>query len=137
MADGSKPMAVSAVRLDKWLWAARFFKTRAEASLAIGAGKVEVNDAKAKRAKILHVGDHIRIRKSPYEFRLTVRVLSEQRGRAVQAATLYEEDPASKAARERLSRQLRIAPTPGYEGKGRPTKRDRRELERLRGDEES
>jgi ribosome-associated heat shock protein Hsp15 len=65
-----------------------------------------------------------------------VRVLSEQRGRAAQAATLYEEDPASKAARERLSQQLRIAPTPGYEGKGRPTKRDRRELERLRGDEE-
>jgi ribosome-associated heat shock protein Hsp15 len=129
-------MTDNAVRLDKWLWAARFFKTRAEASLAIGAGKVEVNDAKAKRAKILHVGDHIRIRKSPYEFRLTVRVLSEQRGRAAQAATLYEEEPASKAARERLSQQLRIAPTPGYEGKGRPTKRDRRELERLRGDEE-
>ncbi len=130
-------MADSAVRLDKWLWAARFFKTRAEASLAIAAGKVEVNDAKAKRAKTLHVGDRIRIRKSPYEFRLTVRMLSEQRGRATQAATLYEEDPASKAARERLSLQLRIAPTPGYEGKGRPTKRDRRELERLRGDEES
>jgi len=130
-------MADSAVRLDKWLWAARFFKTRAEASLAIAAGKVEVNDAKTKRAKILHIGDRIRIRKSPYEFRLTVRVLSEQRGRAVQAATLYEEDPASKAARERLSLQLRIAPTPGYEGKGRPTKRNRRELERLRGDEES
>jgi ribosome-associated heat shock protein Hsp15 len=130
-------MTDNAVRLDKWLWAARFFKTRAEASLAIGAGKVEVNDAKAKRAKILHVGDRIRIRKSPYEFRLTVRVLSEQRGRAAQAATLYEEEPASKAARERLSQQLRIAPTPGYEGKGRPTKRDRRELERLRGDEES
>ncbi len=129
-------MTDNAVRLDKWLWAARFFKTRAEASLAIGAGKVEVNDAKAKRAKILHVGDRIRIRKSPYEFRLTVRVLSEQRGRAAQAATLYEEEPASKAARERLSQQLRIAPTPGYEGKGRPTKRDRRELERLRGDEE-
>ena len=129
-------MTDNTVRLDKWLWAARFFKTRAEASLAIGAGKVEVNDAKAKRAKILHVGDRIRIRKSPYEFRLTVRVLSEQRGRAAQAATLYEEELASKAARERLSQQLRIAPTPGYEGKGRPTKRDRRELERLRGDEE-
>ena len=130
-------MADSVVRLDKWLWAARFFKTRAEASLAIGAGKVEVNDAKAKRAKILHVGDRIRIRKSPYEFRLTVRMLSEQRGQAAQAATLYEEEPASRAARERLSQQLRVAPTPGYEGKGRPTKRDRRELERLRGDEES
>lgn len=129
-------MADSAVRLDKWLWAARFFKTRAAASLAIGAGKVEVNGAKAKRSKILRLGDQIRVRKSPYEFRLTVRVLSEQRGRAAQAALLYEEDPAGKAARERLAHQLRIAPGPTYEGKGRPTKRDRRELERLRGDEE-
>ncbi|HKC46299.1 MAG TPA: S4 domain-containing protein [Gemmatimonadales bacterium] len=130
-------MTHDAVRLDKWLWAARFFKTRADASQAIGAGQVEVNGAKAKRAKILHVGDRIRIRKSPFEFRLTVRGLSEQRGRAAQAALLYEEDPAAKAARERLARQLRIAPTPSYEGKGRPTKRDRREMERLRGDEDS
>jgi len=120
------------VRLDKWLWAARVFKTRADASQAIAAGQVEVNGAKAKRAKALHVGDQIRVRKSPFEFRLTVRALSEQRGRAAQAALLYEEDPAGKAARERLAHQLRIAPTPSYEGKGRPTKRDRRKLERLR-----
>lgn len=124
-----------AVRLDKWLWACRFYKTRAAAVQAIRAGRVDVNDVRAKPAKTLHLGDRIRIRKSPYEFRLTVRVLSEQRGRAAQAATLYEEDPAAKAARERLAQQLRIAPTPSYEGKGRPTKRDRRELERLRGDE--
>jgi len=120
------------VRLDKWLWAARVFKTRADASQAIAAGQVEVNGAKAKRAKALRVGDQIRVRKSPFEFRLTVRALSEQRGRAAQAALLYEEDPAGKAARERLAHQLRIAPTPSYEGKGRPTKRDRRKLERLR-----
>lgn len=131
MADSAVP-----VRLDKWLWAARIFKTRAGASQAIGAGQVEVNGAKAKRAKILRLGDQVRIRKSPFEFRLTVRALSVQRGRAAQAATLYDEDAASKAARERLSHQLRIAPPPAYEGKGRPTKRDRRELERLRGDEE-
>src|SRR5262245_45512336 len=132
-------MADSAVsvRLDKWLWAARFFKTRADAAQAIGAGQIEVNDAKAKRDKILHLGDRVRLRKSPFEFRLTVRALSQQRGRAAQAALLYDEDPAGKAARERLAQQLRIAPTPSYEGKGRPTKRDRREMERLRGDEES
>ena len=129
-------MTESGVRLDKWLWASRFYKTRAAAALAIDAGKVEVNDAKAKRARTLHLGDQIRIRRGPYEFRVTVRVLSEQRGPTAKAATLYDEDPASKAARERLSHQLRIAPTPSYEGKGRPTKRDRRELERLRGDEE-
>jgi ribosome-associated heat shock protein Hsp15 len=129
-------MADSAVRLDKWLWAARFFKTRAEASQAIRAGRVDVNDVRAKPAKTLSLGDRIRIRKSPYEFRLTVRVLSQQRGRAAQAALMYEEDPAGKAARERLAQQLRVAPTPTYDGRGRPTKRDRRELERLRGDEE-
>ena|SRR2546426_6183725 len=131
MADSACP-----VRLDKWLWAARFFKTRAAASQAIRAGRVDVNDVRAKPAKVLAIGDTIRIRKSPYEFRLTVRILSEHRGRAVEAMTLYEEDSAGKVARERLAQQLRIAPPPSYEGKGRPTKRDRRELERLRGDEE-
>ena len=130
-------MADSAVRLDKWLWAARFFKTRAVASQAIRAGRVDVNDVRAKPAKTLSLGDRVRIRKSPFEFRLTVRALSVQRGRAAQAALLYEEDPAGKAARERLAQQLRIAPTPSYEGKGRPTKRDRREMERLRSDEDS
>jgi ribosome-associated heat shock protein Hsp15 len=128
--------ANSAVRLDKWLWASRFYRTRAAAAQAIAAGKVEVNGVKPKRARSLHLGDQVRIRRSPYEFRVTVRVLSEQRRPAAEATTLYEEDPAGKAARERLSQQLRIAPTPSFEGKGRPTKRDRRELERLRGDEE-
>ena len=127
-------MTDNAVRLDKWLWAARFYKTRAAAVQAIRAGRVDVNTVRAKPAKTLAIGDHIRLRKSPYEFRLTVRGLSEQRGRAGVAATLYEEDPAGRAARERLAQQLRTAPTPSYEGKGRPTKRDRRELERLRED---
>lgn len=129
-------MADSAVRLDKWLWATRHYKTRAAAAQAIRAGRVDVNDVRAKPAKTLRLGDRVRIRKSPFEFRLIVQGLSEQRGRAAQAALLYEEDPAGKAARERLAQQLRIAPPPAYEGKGRPTKRDRRELERLRGDEE-
>jgi ribosome-associated heat shock protein Hsp15 len=129
-------VAEGTVRLDKWLWAARFFKTRAEASQAIRAGRVDVNDVRAKPAKALGLSDRVRVRKSPFEFRLTVRALSEQRGRAAQAALLYEEEPAGKAARERLAQQLRVAPTPTYDGRGRPTKRDRRELERLRGDEE-
>jgi ribosome-associated heat shock protein Hsp15 len=131
MADSAVP-----VRLDKWLWASRFYKTRAAAAQAIRAGRVDVNDVRAKPAKALSLGDRVRIRKSPFEFRLTVRALSDKRGRAAQAALLYEEDPAGKAARERLAQQLRVAPTPAYDGKGRPTKRDRRELERLRGDEE-
>lgn len=129
-------MSDGTVRLDKWLWATRHYKTRAAAAQAIRAGRVDVNDVRAKPAKTLRLGDRVRIRKSPFEFRLIVQGLSERRGRAAQAALLYEEDPAGKAARERLAQQLRIAPPPAYEGKGRPTKRDRRELERLRGDEE-
>ncbi len=129
-------MADSVVRLDKWLWAARFFKTRSAAAQAIGSGKVELNDHRAKRAKTLHVGDRLRVRRGPFEYVLTVRVLSEHRGRATAAAALYEEDPDGKATRERLAHQLRTAPTPAFDGKGRPTKRDRRELERLQGDED-
>ena len=128
-------MADSAVRLDKWLWAARFFKTRAVAAQAIAGGKVEVNDVRAKPAKLLHLGDRLRVRRGPYLYLLTVRVLSDRRGPPAQAATLYEEDREGKAARERLAHQLRIAPPPAYDGKGRPTKRDRRELERLRDED--
>lgn len=128
MADGS-------VRLDRWLWAARFYKTRAAASQAIDGGKVDVNGARAKRAKLLRVGDQVRVRRSPFEFVLAVRTLSEHRGPARAAAALYEEDPGGKARREALARQLRVAPAPAYEKKGRPTKRDRREMERLRGEE--
>lgn len=134
MADSRLPKADS-VRLDKWLWAARFFKTRAAAVQAIGSGRVEVNGVPAKPARPLAVGDRLRVRKPPFAFLVRVVELSVQRGPAKVAARLYEEDPAGKAARERLAHQLRLAPTPSYEGKGRPTKRDRRELERLRGDE--
>ena len=129
-------MSRDSVRLDKWLWAARFFKTRALAAQAISAGKVEVNGAKAKRAKSLHVGDRLSVRKGPFDYVLAVRALSEQRGPVAVAATLYAEEAAGKAARERLAEQLRIAPSPAYEGKGRPTKRDRRDLERLLGEDE-
>jgi ribosome-associated heat shock protein Hsp15 len=128
-------MSLESVRLDKWLFAARFFKTRAASSQAIDSGKVFVNGSRAKRAKTLRVGDQVRVRRGPFEYLLTVRVLSEHRGPATQAVTLYEEDPAGKAARERLAQQLRIAPNPAFEGKGRPTKRDRRELDRLRDDD--
>ena len=128
-------MADSAVRLDKWLTAARFFKTRALAAQAISAGKVEVNGVRAKPAKSLAFGDRVQVRKGPYEFLLTVRLLSDRRGPPATAATLYEEDPAGKATREKLAHQLRIAPAPTFEGRGRPTKRDRRALERLRDDD--
>ena len=135
MADSRQPTA-DGVRLDKWLFAARFFKTRAAAAQAVGAGRVDVNGRPAKPARPLAVGDRLRVRKPPFAFLIRVVALSAQRGSARQAALLYEEDPEGKAARERLAHQLRIAPAPAYEGKGRPTKRERRELERLRGEDD-
>ena len=122
------------VRLDRWLWAARFFKTRALASAAIAGGKVVVNDARAKRAKLLAVGDRVRIRHGPFEYRLTVCGVADHRRSAAEAAALYAEDPEGKRVRERLATQLRLAPTLRFAGKGRPTKKDRRDIERLRGE---
>jgi ribosome-associated heat shock protein Hsp15 len=122
---------ITSLRLDSWLWAARFFKTRAIAAAAVDGGKVEVNGARAKRAKALKPGDRVRLRKGPFEYQLTVRGLAQRRGPPAAAAALYEEDPATRAARERLAEQLRIAPSVRFEGKGRPTKKDRRDLDRF------
>ena len=122
------------VRLDKWLWAARFYKTRALAAEAIAGGKVQVNGDRVKRAKPLRPGDEIRIRQGPYEHRIVVRELSEHRGPAARAAALYEERPESVAAREALGLQLKSVHSMFVpDTKGRPTKRDRREIEKLRG----
>jgi ribosome-associated heat shock protein Hsp15 len=120
------------VRLDKWLWAARFFKTRSLATEAVAGGKVEVNGERAKPAKAVKAGDEIRLRLGPYEHVLIVRQLGERRGPASVAQTLFEETQASREARERLAAQLKMAPpTFIYEEKGRPTKKDRRDLSRL------
>ncbi len=122
-------MNEGSVRLDRWLWAARFFKTRALAAAAIGGGKVQVNGVRAKPAKPLHVGDALRVRLGPYDWLITVRALTGRRGSARDAQLLYDESPEGKAARERLAEAHKIAPTPAYRGKGRPTKKDRRKLE--------
>ena len=119
------------VRLDKWLWAARFYKTRGLAAEAIDGGKVDVNQARVKRAKMVQVGDEVRIRQTPFEHVVIVRGVSEQRGPASVAATLYEETADSKARRDALKTQIRSMPADDWES-GRPTKRDRREIERFR-----
>lgn len=120
------------IRLDKWLWAARFFKTRALAADAVETGKVEVNGERAKRAKQLQVGDSLRIRLGPYHHLVTVRALSERRGPASVAATLYEESAEGRRTREAMQVQVKAAQSvPGYE-RGRPTKKDRREIEKMR-----
>jgi ribosome-associated heat shock protein Hsp15 len=117
------------VRVDKWLWAARFFKTRSLATEAVAGGKVEVNGERAKPAKSVKPGDEIRLRLPPYEHILIVRALAERRGPASVAQGLYEETEASAAERRRLTEQLRMSPAAFvFEDRGRPTKKDRREL---------
>lgn len=117
-----------AVRLDKWLWAARFFKTRSLATEAVNGGKVELNGLRPKPSKDVKIGDQLRVRLGPFVHALTIRALSDRRGPASVAAQLYEESPESIAARERLREQHRLAPAAQYEERGRPTKKDRRAL---------
>lgn len=126
---------VRETRLDKWLWAARFFKTRALAAEAVAGNKVEVNGEKAKRSRLVRPGDTVRVRIGPYVHLVTVRGNSERRLAASLAAELFEEDPESKRQREWLAEQHRLG-RPGFRGgEGRPGKKERRALERLkRGD---
>lgn len=121
------------VRIDKWLWAARFYKTRSQAAEAVAGGKAHLNGERAKPAKLVAPGDTLRIRLGPYERIVIVRGLAERRGSAQAAASLYEETPASMRAREALALQLRYHALPAYDGRGRPTKKARRDLDRMRG----
>ena len=118
----------TSIRLDKWLWAARFYKTRSLAVEAIASGKVHVNGERAKPAKSIKADDEIVLRKPPYEFTFTVNALSDRRGPATEARLLYAESAESLAAREKLAVELREMPPPL---RGRPTKKDRREFERF------
>jgi ribosome-associated heat shock protein Hsp15 len=120
------------MRLDKWLWAARFFKTRSQASEAVDGGHVEVNGDRAKPAKQLAIGDELRIRVNQTTFVVNVQGFSERRGPASEARALYTETAASVAERERLAEQRRLAPTPAYVEGGRPTKRDRRDMAKVK-----
>jgi ribosome-associated heat shock protein Hsp15 len=110
--------------------------TRSLAAAAVAGGKVQVNGDRAKAAKLVRVGDQVRVRVGPFEVRGAVRALSERRGPPHTAAVLFEETPDSLAARTRLAEQHRVAPGTRYDGKGRPTKKDRREIERLRDEQE-
>ncbi len=125
------------MRLDKWLWAARFFKTRATAVEAIEAGHVTVNGERPKPAKLVKPGDNIVLRRAPFEHVIAVKGLSDKRGPAAVAALLYEETPESRAKRTAIAAQMKAQPQPRF--KGRPTKKTRRDYEAwLRsGDDES
>jgi len=123
---------LESVRLDKWLWAARFYKTRPLAVEAIEGGKVQVNGDRVKRAKSIKPGDRIRIRQGHYEYQLDVVKLSERRGSATVAATLYDETAESVAAREKLAFQLKNAEPATFRTKGRPSKKQRRDIGKLK-----
>jgi ribosome-associated heat shock protein Hsp15 len=120
------------VRVDKWLWAARFFKHRSGASEACEGGKVHVNGHSVKPARPVKVGDIIDVTVGEQQFTVLVRGLADKRGPASVAQTLYAETPESVARREAARQQQRMAPAPGHDLSGRPTKRDRRRIERMR-----
>jgi ribosome-associated heat shock protein Hsp15 len=117
------------MRLDKWLWAARFFKTRGLAIDEIGKGRVAVNGQAAKPSREVRVGDSLEISQGAIRRTVLVRGLSQVRGPAPVAQALYEETPESTAAREQAATRARLAPEPALAlSQGRPTKRDRRDL---------
>ncbi|MBI5918532.1 MAG: RNA-binding S4 domain-containing protein [Nitrosomonadales bacterium] len=122
------------LRLDKWLWAARFFKTRSLAAEAIDSGKVTLNANRVKPAKSIAVGDWLDIRLGQYHFEIQVLALANKRGPAPEAQKLYRESEASRTQRAALAAQLKALPAPTF--KGRPTKRDRREIERFKQGEQ-
>lgn len=123
----------ASVRVDKWLWAARFFKSRSIAVTAIESGKVTVNGDRVKPARDVKAGDSVRVRLGPYEHTVMVRAVSDRRGPAAQAALLYEETAESREAREKLHWQLKHAAPVIDRGEGRPTKKDRRNLDKFKG----
>jgi len=119
------------MRLDKWLWAARFFKTRSLAQQAVAAGRVKLNGDRTKPAHEVKAGDAVLVRVSDFAWQVSVKALSDKRGPAEQARKLYEETAASRAERERRMDLRRWGKEPAGERKGRPTKRERRRLDEL------
>jgi ribosome-associated heat shock protein Hsp15 len=119
------------MRLDKWLWAARFYKTRSLATDAVDGGKVKLNGTAVKPAKEVKCGDRIQLRAGDQDYELIVHSLNEQRRPAAEARLLYQETPESIRQRALAAELRRLAPAPDADHKGRPTKRDRRRLIRF------
>jgi ribosome-associated heat shock protein Hsp15 len=124
---------MTGVRIDKWLWAARFFKTRSLAARACELGRVQSNGQAVKAAREIRVGDMLQVKNPSGEFQVEVLVLSDMRGRAVVAQTLYRETEASRALRLKVAEERRAMPRVEDVREGKPSKRDRREIDRLRG----
>ena len=120
------------MRIDKWLWAARFFKSRALASRACELGRIESNGQAVKPSREVRIGDMLRVKNDSGDFHVVVLALSEMRGPASVAQTLYRETEASREERMRLAELRKTMPSETWE-EGRPSKRDRRRIDRLRG----
>jgi ribosome-associated heat shock protein Hsp15 len=123
---------MTGVRMDKWLWAARFFKTRSLASRACDLGRVEANGQQAKASREVRVGDLLQVKNDGGEFQVEVVLLSEIRGPAMIAQTLYRETEASRELRLKLAEERKAMPHYEALREGKPSKRDRRKLDRLR-----
>ena len=123
------------LRIDKWLWAARFYKTRSLACDEIDKGRVQVNGAVVKPAREVKAGDSVQLRSGPLTRTVTVLAVSDKRGPAPEAALLFQETEASVQQRQQAAEQRRLGPEPALTlTQGRPTKRDRRDADKLRGD---
>ena len=121
------------MRVDKWLWAARFFKTRSLAAQACELGRIESNGQTAKPAREVRVGDLLQVKNDGGDFQVEVLVLAEMRGPAAVAQTLYRETEASRELRLKLAEERKAMPRSEPWREGKPSKRDRREIDRLRG----
>jgi ribosome-associated heat shock protein Hsp15 len=123
---------VNSVRIDKWLWAARFFKTRAQAARACDLGRIQANDLPAKPAREVHVADMLEIKTEHNEFQVQVLAISAVRGPAAVAQTLYRETEASREARRKAAEERKALKNFSPAPVGRPTKRDRRKIIQFR-----
>jgi ribosome-associated heat shock protein Hsp15 len=132
--DRDKSNDLGRLRIDKWLWAARFYKTRSLAAQAVEGGKVKLNGERPKPGKGVRPGDRLEVRSGELEWRLEVLAVSARRGPATEAAKLYAEDMESRSRREHMLLMRRAGPHPAHEAHGRPTKRDRRMIHRFTGE---
>jgi len=119
------------VRLDKWLWAARFFKTRSLAAEAVTGGKIDINGERAKASRIVRLGDKLCVRRGVYEWTIVVKNVSRLRGPAPQAQLLYDKTEESVRKREATIAQMKLERPPEFDAPGRPSKRDRRDIARF------
>ena len=129
--DKSTDKAIERLRIDRWLWAARFYKTRSLAAQAVEGGKVKLNGERVKSAKEVNPGDRVEVRSGELRWLVEVRAVSPRRGPAPEAAKLYAETDDSRAKREHMLLMRRAGTPPAHDARGRPTKRDRRMIRRF------